>query len=234
MPKKKEFGTDPFNPDTDEDRWNDGLEVLAGTDPLDPLSIPIPMQYGQTLSASIDVVGEKDGYSFAGTTGDIVKVEMSDGSSSSGTMNNWIRIYDPSGVEIANTTGEVRAIADITLISTGNYLIVLADKDSTHTGGYTISLDFIPPNPPAGLTAVPGNTENTLNWDPVEGALSFNIYWNTSGSVTTADTLISGATSPHVHTGLTNGTTYFYIVTAVNSAGESDPSSEVSATPSSP
>jgi len=39
-------------------------------------------------------------------------------------------------------------------------------------------------------------------------------------------------TSPYTHTGRTNGSTYYYIVTAVNSAGESVRSSEVSATAS--
>ena len=37
--------------------------------------------------------------------------------------------------------------------------------------------------------------------------------------------------SPYNHNSLTNGTTYYYIVTAVNSVGESVPSSEVSAMP---
>jgi hypothetical protein len=33
-------GTDPLDPDSDDDGWNDGEEVLAGTDPLDPGSHP--------------------------------------------------------------------------------------------------------------------------------------------------------------------------------------------------
>jgi hypothetical protein len=34
------FGTDPFNPDTDGDGFDDGQEVASNTDPTDPNSFP--------------------------------------------------------------------------------------------------------------------------------------------------------------------------------------------------
>lgn len=37
-----EHGTDPLDPDTDYDYYSDGTEVDCGSDPLDPLSIPLP------------------------------------------------------------------------------------------------------------------------------------------------------------------------------------------------
>jgi hypothetical protein len=41
------MGTDPLNPDTDGDGFDDGQEVLLmGTDPLDPLD-PTPTPEGQ-------------------------------------------------------------------------------------------------------------------------------------------------------------------------------------------
>jgi len=89
------------------------------------------------------------------------------------------------------------------------------------------------PATPTGVIASPGNNEVVINWNSVSGATSYNIYWSTTTGVTTANgTKIVGVTSPYIHTGLTNGTTYYYIVTAVNSYGESAPSAQVSATPS--
>ena len=98
---------------------------------------------------------------------------------------------------------------------------------------------FQPPGPsyvdlpaaPQNVTLIGDDGQVTINWDSVTGATSYNIYWNTIGSVTMSDSQIATVTSPYVHTGLTNGTTYYYIVTAINSIGEGVLSSEVSATP---
>jgi Fibronectin type III domain/PKD domain len=87
------------------------------------------------------------------------------------------------------------------------------------------------PNPPANLAATPHNARVTVSWNPVSGANSYNLYWATTSGVSKATgTRVSGATSPYNHTGLTNGTTYFYVVTAVNANGESRESAQASAT----
>ncbi|MBI3585179.1 MAG: hypothetical protein HY096_14680 [Nitrospinae bacterium] len=80
-----------------------------------------------------------------------------------------------------------------------------------------------------GSTTTAAST--TISWNSVSGATSYNIYWSTTSGVTTSNgTKITNATSPYTHTGLTSGTTYYYVVTAVNSSGESSVSSQVSAT----
>jgi hypothetical protein len=60
----------------------------------------------------------------------------------------------------------------------------------------------------------------SLSWDQVTGATSYNIYWGTTTGTTTASTKITGATSPYLHTGLSTGLTYYYRVSALNTAGE--------------
>lgn len=90
------------------------------------------------------------------------------------------------------------------------------------------------PDAPTGVTATPGDGQVTISWSPVSGATSYNIYWSTYSVINppSSGTLISNVTSPYTQSGLYNGTTYYYVVTAVNGSGESAPSTEVNATPS--
>jgi len=91
------------------------------------------------------------------------------------------------------------------------------------------------PAAPAGAAATAGNTQVTLTWNAVAEASSYNVYWSTNAGVTPGNgTQIAGAVSPLVQTGLSNGTTYYYVVTAVNALGESAPSAQVSAAPAAP
>jgi hypothetical protein len=88
------------------------------------------------------------------------------------------------------------------------------------------------PTTPAGIQTAAGDGQVTISWSAAAGATSYNIYWSTTSGVTkTNGTKISAAATHYVATGLTNGTTYFYVVTAVNQAGESPESSQVNAVP---
>ncbi len=92
------------------------------------------------------------------------------------------------------------------------------------------------PAAPASVSAVSGNAQVTIDWNSdVLGATSYNLYWSTTAGVTKATgTKVAGATAPFVHTGLTNGTTYYYVVTAVGAGGEGVESAQTSATPQVP
>ncbi len=97
--------------------------------------------------------------------------------------------------------------------------------------------DFTPPgtvavpNAPANLTANPGDSQVTLNWDAVTDVTSYNVKRSTTagGPYETIATTISGTS--YVDTNVTNGTTYYYVVAAVNGDGEGVISNEASATP---
>jgi hypothetical protein len=70
----------------------------------------------------------------------------------------------------------------------------------------------------------------TLTWDAVAGASSYNLYWRTTTGVTKWNgTKIAGVTNPYNQTGLTPGTTYYYVLTAVTSGVESADSNEANA-----
>jgi subtilase family serine protease len=88
------------------------------------------------------------------------------------------------------------------------------------------------PSAPTGLSATAGDGQVTLTWNGSSGATSYNVYRSLTKGGEGATAYKKGITSTSfTDTGLTDGTTYYYTVTAVNSAGESGQSSEVSATP---
>jgi cellulose 1,4-beta-cellobiosidase len=88
------------------------------------------------------------------------------------------------------------------------------------------------PAAPAGLSATGGDAKVTLTWNAVSGASSYRVKRATmnGGPYTVVANGVS--TTSHVDTsGVTNGVTYYYVVTAVNTAGEGPASNQASATP---
>ncbi len=79
---------------------------------------------------------------------------------------------------------------------------------------------FSIPDPPTNVSAIAGYQKVALQWVGTVDAISYNIYDATSfGGPYTKIGFTS--TTGYTVTGLTNGTTYDFIVTSVNSAGES-------------
>ena len=86
------------------------------------------------------------------------------------------------------------------------------------------------PAAPTRLTAISGNAEVSLTWAASTGATSYHVKRAATSAGPFAQVSVP-TTSIFIDTGLTNGTTYFYAVSAVNSVGESANSSVDSATP---
>jgi hypothetical protein len=92
-----------------------------------------------------------------------------------------------------------------------------------------------PPSAPDGVAAVAGDSQVTVSWNMVSGASSYNLYYSTSPVVSKLNgPKIAGVTSPYIKGSLSNGTPYYFIVTALNGDNESVASAQVSATPSIP
>ena len=84
---------------------------------------------------------------------------------------------------------------------------------------------------PEDLTATGGASQVVLDWTAVSGATSYTVYWGSATGVSSSSTSITSvSTDSYTHTGLNDGTTYYYKVAAVDSAGTGMLSSEVNAT----
>ncbi len=97
--------------------------------------------------------------------------------------------------------------------------------------------DVTPPTAPTGLAATAGDGTVSLDWnDNTEGDLSYyNIYRSTTSGSYGAALATSLTQSAFTDNTVSNGTTYYYVVTAVDtSTNESDNSNQDSATPESP
>jgi fibronectin type 3 domain-containing protein len=104
---------------------------------------------------------------------------------------------------------------------------------ATTTAGNGSNPGSTAPAVPAGLTATPGNAEVSLVWSATTKASSYHVKRSTTtGGL--YSTVAAPTAASFSDTSLTNGTTYFYVVSAVDSAGESANSSQVSARPSAP
>ncbi len=121
------------------------------------------------------------------------------------------------------------------LSSTTYYYVVSAvngggeSADSAEAGATTLSA---PPAAPTDLTATLGQNQVTLNWTAPPAATSYTVKRATAsgGPYTTVAEGITGAT--YTDPGLSNGVTYYYVVSAANVNGTSPDSAEVSAVPS--
>nr|WP_150266532.1 glycoside hydrolase family 9 protein [Paenibacillus tepidiphilus] len=86
------------------------------------------------------------------------------------------------------------------------------------------------PGRPAGLAAVAGDGKVSLSWNAVSGASSYSVKRSTTSGG--PYTVLSTVTSPlYTDNTVVNGTTYYYVITASNSVGESVASVQVSAVP---
>jgi fibronectin type 3 domain-containing protein len=85
---------------------------------------------------------------------------------------------------------------------------------------------------PTGLVAAAGNGQVTITWNASPSAETYNIYRSTTSNGQGLSPIAIDITgNTFTDSGMVNGTTYYYKVTAVNDSGENAKSSEVVVTP---
>ncbi|HEX4265136.1 MAG TPA: carbohydrate-binding protein [Verrucomicrobiae bacterium] len=138
--------------------------------------------------------------------------------------------YDAGGGNIA-----LRAMNDGKYVTVPNGgadpLIAQSTAIGTAESFAVIFVNGLSPTAPANLQATPGNTQATLSWVASSGASGYNVKRSTSsgGGYTVIATNFTG--TGYTNIGLANGTTYYYVVSALNAAGESANSSQAYAMP---
>ncbi len=85
---------------------------------------------------------------------------------------------------------------------------------------------------PTNVTTIAGNRSVGVEWDAVENATEYRVHWSMRPGfdLSTADSMDVDRPA-FVHRGLTNGTTYYYVVKALRSGALGEPSNEVSEVP---
>jgi predicted phage tail protein len=156
---------------------------------------------------------------------------------------NDLAIYDGTAQDISKAaqvgtaTGTSAPVTGLT-DGTTYYFWLVGGKAPNVVSNMASATPAAMPGPPAGLTATAGNAQVTLSW----GAPASDGGSPVSGYIVDQGTSPGGETGVPVNgslvtgtsytvTGLTNGTTYYFKVFAVNAVGQSPPSAEASAIP---
>lgn len=191
------------------------VESLIDNDVIEVADLDAPLGYYNETSGSWVIL---DGAS--------ISVDVQDDSGdayTSVTMADFIAGYDATYSTYSDYTVNYSANTDhFTLFGP----VVTDENDATA------------PSAPTGLTATAGNGQVVLNWadNSESDFLEYSVYRNTSSTVplTNAYQINTSAVTASTYTdsAVTAGTTYYYVVTASDTAGnESASSSTVNGTP---
>ena len=156
----------------------------------------------------------------------------------------------PLNFRVSGATGQISIYEGGTLLGTANVTQLTWSTVSTTVslpaGTQTLEvvlsangqhfnwMQFQPVNGPVavptGVSATAGSAQVVLSWSPAAGATSYYVQSSTNegGPYTT---IATPTTTSYTNTGLTNGTTYYYVISATDGINVSSNSLEVSATP---
>ncbi len=158
-------------------------------------------------------------------------------SASSGAASYAVKRSTTSGGPYTQlATAKSPSYTDTTVSNGTTYHYVVAAANSAGESSDSAQASVTPsstittPPVPAGLAATAGSAQVNLTWSASSGASGYHVKRaTTSGGPYTQ--VAAPASNSYTDTSLTNGTTYYYVVSAVGSAGESANSAQVMAMP---
>jgi len=141
------------------------------------------------------------------------------------TGNGFVEIPDVPGGVSARMPNGMAIGPDGTVYTTEDYYQIIRKVTSANI----LPPPPFPPSTPTSLTATAGYGQISLTWNSSIGATNYNIKRSktSGGEITIAST--GGTSTSFTDTNLLDGTNYFYVVSALNTGGESPNSAEASA-----
>ena len=132
--------------------------------------------------------------------------------------------YYPTALSIYSDAG-------LNYNTTYYYEVASANLAGIGSNSAPLAVEIGPPSP-ASIAAVPGNARVSLSWSASPGATNYVVQSSTVNGGPYA-TILNTTNTSCINSNLVNGTTYYYVVYAVSPYGQSSPSPQASATPSS-
>ncbi len=148
-----------------------------------------------------------------------------------GTFSIPLGGYVPDGIAFADRYPVGGSVGGSFTVAGGSISLTLPANGGVVLASGTV--DLTPPPAPTGLAATEGNGLVALSWTASSGAVAYDVYRSplTGGGYVKLNSAPVGGTS-FTDDGAANGRTYYYVVRALDAAGnESGPSNEVSALP---
>lgn len=227
---------------------NSGL-TISGTGETRTLSItPAVNAYGTaTISVTVTDGELSDTYSFVlnvndtpdilvtGVTLDSAALNLTAGGAA-GTLNATVEPANATnqGLTWSSSDDSVATVVNgvVTPVGPGTATITVTTNDGSYTKTATVHVTAATPDAPVLQSPALGDAQVALQWNPVSGSTGYKVYQSeASGELGTEAASVNGSTYSHNVTGLLNGTTYYFVVKAINSGVESAASNQVSATP---
>jgi autotransporter-associated beta strand protein len=149
-----------------------------------------------------------------------------------GATGYKIKYGTTSGIYTATNVASSAGITNLGLINGQIYYFAVSATNSMGESGNSTEVSALAGSPaaPPGLNANAGNAQTFLSWNPSSGATSYNLKRSTTNGGPYA-VVASLMGTNYTDISVVNGTTYYYVVSAVNGAGEGANSAQASATP---
>lgn len=186
-------------------------------------SAPASVGYGTTF-----FVGTPDGASIAKVTWTRL--------GSTTHAQNWDQRINVLSFAQAAGGLNVTAPNNVNFCPPGFYLLWILNGSGVPSVSRIVRIsDFAAPPPaPTGLSAAGGIAKVTLTWNSVGTATSYSVKRSTTSGGPYATIATGVQSASYTDSSVTGGTTYFYVVSAVNPQGESPNSNQASVTPAAP